>query len=231
MIITDALVELVTAEILKRVEAGRLGAPSDAPAARKRSPLLTVGSLDALDPGVRNALEARFDFVVIDRWDCGELPKAPALLTRLGLQALTRTAAGDEGCTVEGRVLLWALLNGQRAAVLEEGLVWRRHRDAAPPTLVSIYLRCEAVLKSAGLRIVDQNRLLEALTGAIDARPGVRTELSRARGRVLTENEVRALFPASGDPGTRVLRLGAGDVLTPLARDWLAAERIPVGKD
>ncbi|MDR1546162.1 MAG: hypothetical protein LBU12_05525 [Deltaproteobacteria bacterium] len=231
MQIDDALVELVTTEILKRLKAASDGAAVPAP----RTPLLTVGSLDGLAPQTRAALEARHEITPAEGREPGQWPPAPVLLTSLGLQALVRTAQGDEGCTVEGMVLLSALLEGRRAVALEEGLVWRRHKDTAPRSLVSVYLACEAALKNAGLRIVDESRLLDALADPAAGRPSNLTPLPpnltpnlTPRTRVLTETRVQELFPPSTGPEARVLRLTPGDVLTPLARDWLLAKKIAV---
>jgi hypothetical protein len=47
----------------------------------------------------------------------------------------------------------------------------------------------------------------------------------RGRRRVLTEAEVRAACPLAGGPG-QTLNLAPGDILTPLARDYVQSLKI-----
>jgi hypothetical protein len=243
--ITDELVTRVTNEILRLIGASGQGAaiappgcPSGAEACRK-PPLLVVGPQSALSEGCLASLASHFELVPIRGLDQGGRPKAPLLVTSLGLQALVQVASGDEGCTEEGRAILAALLDGQPAVALESGLAWRALTQAAPRALVSLYQTAETHLKNAGLKIAKENELLAALTG----KPSTALSWSGPAGRqspcpqqaeprkivrVLTEPVVSNLFPnGSGGP----LLLKPGDILTPLARDWLLARKIQVTKE
>jgi hypothetical protein len=163
------------------------------------------------------------------------------LILSLGLQALVQVASGDEGCTEEGRALLSALIDDRPAVALSAGVAWRSLPPTAPRVLISLYQTAEALLKNAGLVIARESDLISALSGKAfrpqDAavsgwgRPAPSDwtgERAGGRVRVLTESAVSNLFPeGSGGP----LKLLRGDVLTPLACDWLLAKKIPVIKE
>jgi hypothetical protein len=231
--VRDELVDRIVAEIVKRVAAKEAAAqsPSPPPCPAAKPPLLVSGPLGALAPETAAALSAQFDIVAAESFDTSGLPRAPLLMTGLGLQALVRVSQGDEGCTVEGRLLLEALLEGRRAVILEGGIVWRRHQGTAPKPLIASYLACEAALASCGALIRPDSLILEALKAPIGppAAPAAPARcqapgLPPRAGRVLSEARVRELFPRGTGPAT--LELSPGDVLTPLARDYLLAQKI-----
>ncbi|MDR2725886.1 MAG: hypothetical protein LBC90_07515, partial [Candidatus Adiutrix sp.] len=216
MEITDELVRKITAELLRR-----LG--PEIPAAMGRPRLLVVGDPAALSTEARAEINEHFE-VLENPADCG-LSREAVLITSLSIQALVRVAAGDEGCTPEGRALLAALLEGRPAAVLKTGLAWRRCQGTAPRPLLDRYVRCEDLLASYGVKLVDETEITAALLGksmgrswTVPAVPAPRRPAGRKR--VLTESEVRALCPASGGP-RQTLSLAPGDILTPLARDYV----------
>ena len=65
-----------------------------------------------------------------------------------------------------------------------------------------------------------------AETTAETVRPGPAAPAPvRGRRRVLTEAEVRAACPLAGGPG-QTLSLEPGDILTPLARDYVQSLKI-----
>jgi hypothetical protein len=221
----------VTKEILKLMDAsGRK--PEPGPVAK--TPLLVAGPLSALSSGCQATLSDRFELIQVTGLDQRSLPLAPLLVTSLGLQALVQVASGDEGCTTEGRAILSALIGGRTAVALETGLAWRSLPPTAPSVFVSLYRSAEAVLKSAGLRIVRESELLDVLCGGPPSIGAAQTTtpcpaIPEARGvRVLTESIVSNLFP-EGSCGTLTLR--RGDILTPLARDLLLARKITVNKE
>jgi ethanolamine utilization protein len=239
VIVNDELVTKITNEILRRLNSPGLKAADGKPA---KKPLLTVGPLESLSVPVQTALKERYEICSVDTWESSDLPSAPLLMTTLGLQALCRVASGDEGCTIEGRVLLSALLEGRTAVLLNTGLVWRRFKDTAPKVLEANYLSYESTLRSAGLKIVSNDEILTALEGPLAPAwspslsplyqaicPAAQTKTARAvRGRVLTENCVQELFPKGSGPGE--FKLNCGDILTPLAKDYLLAQKITVTK-
>jgi hypothetical protein len=222
MQITDELVSRITSALLER-----LGGPAAVPSAKPR--LCLAGGAGALEAAVLAELKAHYE--VSEFTDYGQPPpeQAAVLATSLSLQALVRLAEGDEGCTPEGRALLTALLNGRPAAVLREGLAWRRYLNSAPRALTARYARCEQILQSYGLRLVEARPgLAAALAGASGGcgpvLPAAAT-FTGGRRRVLTETEVMAACPASGGPG-QTLDLETGALLTPLARDYILAMKI-----
>jgi hypothetical protein len=261
VIIDDALVIKVTDQILKLIKAsgglptgtdpagtGPAGAvpPANGQTAgislgAAKPPLMIVGPTAALSEKCLAALAERFSLVPISGLDQRGRPKAPLLVTSLGLQALVQVASGDEGCTEEGRAILSALLESRPVAALEAGVAWRAIPQTAPRGLVSLYRKAEATLVSFGLKIVPESGLLRALgskpgsgySGSSHTSPGCLSPTAACptgpgRGqsrRVLTESVVKNLFPeGTGGP----LELSRGDVLTPLARDWLSANRIAI---
>lgn len=241
MQISDDLVTHITRELMKRIGDGS-SAPTAGPASK---PLLhLVGRREDLSTPALARLQEIFEIKEHREWEDELPPTAAVLITSLGLQALVRVAEGDEGCTVEGRALLTALLNGQPAAALKDGLVWRRYRQTAPRGLLARYAQCEQTLQSYGLKLVDETQAAEALLGR--ARPGLNAPLimagpacspppsfaparSASGRRVLSEACVMESCPASGGPG-QTLRLEPGDVLTPLARDYILAQKINLVK-
>jgi hypothetical protein len=218
MEITDDLVRYITDELLKRLARGGEAAPADRPR------LLLVGDPRDLSPPVLAEIRRHFEVLTEPPADPSEPFEASVLLTRLGLQALVRVAEGEAGCTPEGLALMAALLHGRPAVVLKSGLVWHRHRGAAPRALLDRYARCENSLTSYGVRLAEEGGLIAALVGREPAaappsgpRPG--------RRRVLSETEVRAACPAAGGPG-QILNLEPGALLTPLARDYVLSMKI-----
>jgi hypothetical protein len=238
MIITDELVTKIAEEIARRIAAGQAPPPPAAAGPSGSKPDLIVAGpagdpLSCLPAAAAEAVRGAFAVHPVSAFEAEGLPKVPVLLPRLPIQPLVRVAHGDEGCTVEGRQLLCALLEGRTAVVWDDGIVWRRYAATAPGSLVAIWRRCEAALAEAGVRIVPAEGLVAALTGkppASLAKPEAAApiDLPPAATRVLTESKVMALFPPGSPPGE--LALGPGDVLTPLAKDYLSAAKIRVAR-
>jgi ethanolamine utilization protein len=227
MEITDELVRKITEELRRRLEL-------EAPPSAGRPRLLVVGDTAALSPEAQAELRKHFE-VLENPADCRDSCEAEAVLvTRLSLQALVRVAAGEEGCTPEGRALLAALLQGRPAAVLTNGLVWRRYQGTAPRPLLDRYVRCEDLLASYGVKLVDEAEIIAALLGrsAGRDRPPSAALVSgrpKVRRRALTEAEVRAACPVAGGPG-QTLVLAPGDFLTPLARDYVQSLKLNLSR-
>jgi len=233
MQISDDLIQYITNELMKRLERQ----PEILSAAAK--PLLhLVGRREDFSTPALARIQESFDVREHTRYEDELPPSARVLLSSLGLQALTRVAEGDEGCTIEGRVLLSALLNGQPVAALRDGLLWRRYQASAPRGLLLRYQHCERVLRDYGLKLVDEDEVVEALSGqapkfpASPAPPQAAAAFKRPAGgrKVLTEAELMKLCPLSGGEG-QSLRLSPGDILTPLAQDYVSALKIKLLKD
>jgi hypothetical protein len=242
MNISAELVDHITRELIKRLNPAA-PPPAAAPPAAAPKPLLhLVGR--AADLGAPALARLRERFIVREHldWDEPLPPEASVLITTLNIQALVRVAEGDEGCTVEGRALLAALLNGQPAAALKDGLVWRRYLATAPKALLARYSRCESALLGYGLKLTDEDGAAEALLGRspaapppvvlASARPGPPPARPKPAGgrRVLAESDVAAACPAAGGPD-QTLRLSPGDLLTPLAQDYVLAMKINLVRD
>lgn len=239
MQINDDLVKYITRELMKR-----LGGVS-APAAAVDKPLLCItGGLDKLSTPALMKIQETFEICEFRNWDDAWPAKASVLITSLGLQALVRVAEGDEGCTVEGRALLRAFLNGQPVAALAEGLVWRSYQATAPKGLLNRYRHYETVLQGYGLKLVEENGVTAALSGqtTIKAPLGSSSVLpGPAQGptpvfvkpaggrRVWSEADLMNACPVARGEG-QTLGLGSGDILTPLAQDYAKALKINIIK-
>lgn len=230
MQITDDLVKHITAELMKRL-GGEV---------RPKPLLRLVGRREDLSTLALARLQENFEVQDHQGWDDPLPPEASVLITSLNIQALVRVAEGDEGCTVEGRTLLGAFLNGQPVAALKEGVVWRRYMSTAPKALLARYSQYESVLQSYGLKLVSEDEAVEALLGrpAAASSPSAyaapqsgferQAPTGKGGGRpVLTEAEVMRMAPASQGYDQQ-LRLEPGTVLTPLAQDYIKAMRINV---
>ncbi|MDR3176707.1 MAG: hypothetical protein LBU06_09275 [Desulfovibrio sp.] len=159
MQISDELISRVTRELIKRFGSGGGESPVPAP-----KPLLhLVGGRAGVSPAFAARLEEAFAIREHTAWEDHVPPEAVVLLSKLGIQALVRVASGDEGCTVEGRALLEAILLGRPVAVLESGLAWRA--SGAPKALAARYAEYEKTLESYGLKIVDEDGVIPALLG------------------------------------------------------------------
>lgn len=243
MNIPDDLVTKITEEIIRRISSGgsQAAAPSPPPPPSGLRPDLIVTGppgdpLGRLPSEVKAAINAAYVIHPVNSFEAEGLPKVPLLLPCLPIQPLVRVAHGDEGCTVEGRQLLCALLEGRSAVVWEDGIVWRRYSDTAPKSLVSIWKRCESALIEAGVKLVPHHGILDALAGRASnpspTPPAWSGAAQRANERihttgsvrVLTEAKVMEMFPNGSGPGR--LELKPGDMLTPLAKDYLAAQKI-----
>jgi hypothetical protein len=242
--IPEELVAKVTEEIIRRLAAGSPPAPAAPASGGPRPDLIVVGPpsdpLGRLPAEAAQAVKSAYAIHPVCSFEAEGLPKVPVLLPCLPIQPLVRVAYGDEGCTVEGRQLLCALLEGRKAVVWEDGIVWRRYAQTAPKSLVAIWRRCEAALMEAGVCIVSAGEILPALSGGPKAAPGPLppawsgagqrigpdSALPPSSSRVLTEAKVMELFPKGSGPGS--LSLAPGELLTPLAKDWLAAQKIQI---
>ncbi|MDL2226494.1 hypothetical protein LJB86_02420 [Deltaproteobacteria bacterium OttesenSCG-928-M10] len=238
MQINDDLVKYITRELMKR-----LGAGASIPGAAPDKPLLCItGGLDKLSTPALMEIQKSFEICEFRNWDDPWPGKASVLITSLGLQALVRVAEGDEGCTVEGRALLKALLNGQPVAALAEGLAWRSYQSTAPKGLLNRYRHYETVLQGYGLKLVDENGVTAALAGRSAAplssasvlpgpAQGPAPAFAKPAGgrQVWSEADVMSACPVARGEG-QTLRLGAGDFLTPLAQDYAKTMKINIIK-
>ncbi|MDR2800697.1 MAG: hypothetical protein LBB52_05450 [Desulfovibrio sp.] len=225
MQISDELVNRVTRELLKRLGDGES-------ADRAQKPLLhLVGGRAGVSPDLAARLEESFAIHEHIAREDHVPPEALVLLSKLGVQALVRVAWGDEGCTVEGRALLEAILQGRPVAVLESGLAWRAFK--APESLSARYAEYEKTLQNYGLKIVDEDGAIPALLGR-ETRAGAGEPTREAmpcaaqkRGgrRVINETAIKAACPEARGLG-QTLAISPGDILTPLARDYALAMRI-----
>lgn len=240
MQISDDLIKHITSELMKRLATEAPQTPET-----KAKPLMhLVGRREDLSTPALARIEEYFEVREHLKWEEELPPNASVLIVSLNIQALTRVTEGDEGCTVEGRALLAALLNGQPVAALKDGLIWRRYLSTAPKGLLARYGHCENVLQGYGLKLVDENQVVEALLGRPLAgsnlpparpepllpEPALTFNPSASGRRVLSEASVMAACPASQGLG-QTLRLNAGDLLTPLARDYILAMKINVVRD
>jgi len=236
MQISDDLIQYITGELMKRLGQG-------APTAAAKPLLHLVGRREDLSTPALACIQAHFEVRLHQNWE-DELPlEASVLITRLNIQALVRVAEGDEGCTVEGRALLAALLNGQPVAALRDGLLWRRYIPTAPRALLARYNSCENKLQEYGLKLVAEDEVVGALMGpppSVPLAPQIRAAVPPPEPgaafvrppsgrRVLSEAKVMEACPASQGFG-QTLHLSPGDVLTPLAQDYLLAMKINVVK-
>ncbi|MDR2442186.1 MAG: hypothetical protein LBE31_01535 [Deltaproteobacteria bacterium] len=265
MIFNEDLVQKITAEILRRLSikpsSGDQKEALDSPKANtfptspaisepkipaELKPLMVVGALDALPQETTKALSEIYSFNIIGTFDNQpHIPGAPLLLTSLGIQPLVRVAYGDEGCTIEGRALLRALLEGRRAVIWDEGVKWRAYRTTAPRSLIAGYLTYEAALKTAGVKIVSYHGLIKALSdnnqnakayppspppwsGAGQKSLSYPKIDTSSQGRIITEAAVKTMISAASTPG--LFEIGPRDILTPLAKDYLASLRLKIVK-
>lgn len=226
MPINKDLIEYITAQLMKRLP-GLTARPP-------RPILYIVGGHNCLSPSILGQLEEKFSIYDHDVFALPESPDAPILLARLSIQALVRVADGDEGCSVDGHVLLNALLTGRTVAVLESGIQWRQYMSTMPQALRSLYERYENQLKSYGLNIVTENGLIETLTRPMPARWMAFSEAEVCKStsrqlvtsqKLLTEADVMNLCQAVKGSG-RNLVVEPGTIITPLAQDYIKAKKI-----
>ena len=231
MEIDDKLVSLITKELLRRLEKGTLSSPEDSGSGEK-IPLAFIGG----SAGAQAGLESRYWIISPD--DPGSFPeKAEVVICTLGIQALVRIAEGDEGCTPEGRALLWALLRGKSPLILQEGIEWRGFAASMSKALYEKYSACEQKLLSYGARIVKEADLSAVLAGApvlvhagVPVSPPPSVVLPKSGGkRVITETELNKICPVSKGKGQSLV-IGKADILTPLAQDYITAMHITVSR-
>jgi hypothetical protein len=231
MEIDDKLVSLITKELLKRLEGGTLSPPGNS-GTGEEIPLVLVGG----STGVQASLESRYRIINPD--DPGGFPeRAEVVICKLGIQALVRVAEGDEGCTPEGRLLLWALLRGKSPVILQEGIEWRCFAALMSRALYEKYSAWEQKLLSYGAKIVKEADLPAVLAGApalvnagVSASPPPSVVLPKSGGkRVITETELNKICPVSKGKG-QTLVIGKADILTPLAQDYITAMHITVSR-
>jgi hypothetical protein len=234
MKIDDALVTAITRELLKR-----LGNNEDFSLGVTK-PLVITGSDSDLQSSTRTSLEAEYAIQWHTSLEALFPDNAEVLVPKLSIQALVRLAEGDAGCTPEGAALLWALLRGKRPVILEEGIEWRGFKETLSPALTSKFNAHEKTLASYGAVFVREADVLCALAGGTPARcagpagsgkpvPVFPSPVGGKRKRVIGEVELIRLCPESGGFG-QALEIGLGDILTPLANDYVAKMQITVNR-
>lgn len=236
MQISDELIKHITNELMKRLSGKATSKPL----------LHLVGSREHLSTVCLSQIQECFEIYEHCSWE-DQLPaSASVLITSLSLQALTRVASGDEGCTVEGRALLAALLNGQPVAALKDGLMWRRYMSTAPKGLLNRYAHYETILQGYGLKLVDESEVTAALLGNRSEKwplsapqetlgrigysgPEPSAAKPQRGRRVISEADIIAECPVAKGLG-QTLCLGSDDILTPLARDYALTMKIDLIK-
>jgi hypothetical protein len=238
MEIDDSLVTMITRELLKRLQKGE--SLTGGAAGEQKPPLVVIGGVSALSPSTLAALENRFVIIPHDSLDANFPEDASILATAMSIQALTRVSEGDEGCTPEGYGLLWAVLRGKTAVVLEEGLAWRAFSGTMPKALLEKYCGHERTLASYGIRIVKDADIASAFSGkacppcapqpAFAAPPHPAGPETKTSGkRVISERELMLACPESNGYG-QIFATGPKDILTPLAADYATRMRITVSR-
>jgi ethanolamine utilization protein len=246
--VEDELVDIITNEILRRLTAKSAGhspssvslesASADLTEKKPKLPFLIVGPLVSLSPQSLTYLKDNFDLIEITSLEPPKYPPAPLLATFLSLQALTRVSCGDDGCTIEGRALISALLEGRPTAVLDKGIVWRSYAQSAPKALISSYIQSENALKSFGLKFLSDFEIPDfarsvSLKPYLKSAPPLASDNLNCRAfapnekRVITESAVKELFPTT-KAGDAVFELKKSDLLTPLAKDYLLSRKIRI---
>jgi ethanolamine utilization protein len=224
MQIDDKVVSYITRELLKR-----LGQDLS-----EKVPLAVIGG--SLSTTALAAVESRYAVSTQDSLDPDFSGNTVVLVTKLSIQALVRVAEGDPGCTAEGHALLWAILRGKKAYVLEEGIEWRSFSTQMPGALHAQYTACEQKLAGYGVKIIREADIGTALSGKaapqvsphpVQSVPSV--AVNKGTKQVITELELSRLCPASKGKG-QTLVIGSADILTPLARDYITAMSITVTK-
>jgi ethanolamine utilization protein len=236
MEINDSLVTMITQELLKRLQRGE--SLTDGTEKKEKPPLILIGGSSALSPAALAALESRFVIVAHDSLDAEFPEDASVLVTKMSIQALTRVSEGDEGCTPEGYGLLWAVLRGKKAVILEEGIAWRAFSGTMPRALLEKYCAHERVLGSYGIKIVKDADIAAVFSGGAcpsscpsqpvctaPAAPGIKP----AGKRVISERELMLACPESSGYG-QIFAIGPKDILTPLAADYVTRMRIVVSR-
>lgn len=238
MEIDDTLVSLITQELLKRLEQGNLSVSLEE---QEKTPLILIGGTAPLSADALASLKHRFHILGHDTLEETHLPdNAPVLATTLSIQALTQVSAGDPGSTPEGYGLLWAILRGKTPFVLEEGIEWRRFGTTMPRSLYEKYTGYEKIIAGYGIKIIKEKDVVSSLLGKSRlpspekplpvASPVSPPVMGRPPGkRVITETELMRLCPLSKGKG-QTLVIGSGDILTPLALDYVTTMQISVCK-
>jgi hypothetical protein len=234
MEINDSLVTMITQELLKRLRKGE--SLTDGTEKKEKPPLVLIGGSSALSPPALAALESRFSIIAHDSLDANFPEDASVLVTKMSIQALTRVSEGDEGCTPEGYGLLWAVLRGKTAVILEEGMAWRAFGGTMPRALLEKYCAHERVLGSYGIKIVKDADIAAVFSGgacpSCTPRPvtaSVSPEVKPAGKRVISERELMLVCPESKGYG-QTFAIGPRDILTPLAADYVTRMRIVVSR-
>ena len=237
MQISEDLIKHITSELLRRIKNG-----SNIIETAKLPLLHLVGKTTDLSTSALARLHEQFEVQEHLSWEDPLPIGASSLITKLNIQALVRVAEGDEGCTVEGRVLLTSLLNGQPVAALKDGVIWHNYVKTAPEALLNRYRQCEKILTSYGLKLVSEMEIAEALlpkqAGGLRPKPHfVNNDTSKStvqavkpgasKRRVLTESDIMSACPVAGGHG-QSLNLNPGDIITPLAHDYAYAMRINI---
>jgi hypothetical protein len=235
MELDDTLVTLITNELLKRLHnesfLDKVGGVPVSPAVKK-PPLVLIGGITGLQPGTVSALESRYDIRYQDGLE-GVPDDALVLVTSMSIRALVRLAQGDDGDTPEGAGLLWALLRGKQPVIREEGMIWRTFSARIPPALADTYRGYERKLGGYGVQIVNEAGIPAALGGVVPPSVPVQTapapaeRVKKPGKRVITEMDlIRECPPAKGKGQS--FEMGPGDILTPLARDYVSAMHIDI---
>ncbi|MDR2394823.1 MAG: hypothetical protein LBD93_11820 [Treponema sp.] len=238
MEINDSLITMITQELLKRLQKEEL--LTGKPEKGEKPSLVIIGGSSVLSQAALAVLESRFAIIPHDSLDAKFPEDASVLVTKMSIQALTRVSEGDEGCTPEGYGLLWAVLRGKPAAILEEGMVWRTFSGTMPKALLEKYYSHERVLASYGIKSVKDADIAALFSGkacsscpsqpVFTARPvPAEGEIKAPGKRVISERELIQACPESAGYGQTCV-IGPKDILTPLAVDYATRMRVTISR-
>ncbi|MGM1045447.1 MAG: ethanolamine utilization protein [Bacillota bacterium] len=222
-----AIIEAVTAEVMKRLQQAQSNEPTTVPVLKKQAVLLTVEPVPELESMLNQHYEVRYYDETLR--DCDVL-----IIPKLCLQLLSNLGNGISAGQRE-RFVLTMLLKGRQVIALEEGLLYRKYKSTAPVLLYKQYDGFVDKLSSYGIQMVKESGLLMACQqdgrskDIQQSSPAIEHTEVLLQPEVLTRKVItEAELKKYRLQNRKEIVIDRHSIITPLAQDYLRMQQMQV---
>ncbi|SMF80442.1 ethanolamine utilization protein [Paenibacillus uliginis N3/975] len=222
-----AIIEAVTAEVMKRLQQAQSNEPTTVPVLKKQAVLLTVEPVPELESMLNQHYEVRYYDESLR--DCDVL-----IIPKLCLQLLSNLGNGISAGQRE-RFVLTMLLKGRQVIALEEGLLYRKYKSTAPVLLYKQYDGFVDKLSSYGIQMVKESGLLMACQqdgrseDIQQSSPAIEHAEVLLQPEVLTRKVItEAELKKYRLQNRKEIVIDRHSIITPLAQDYLRMQQMQV---
>lgn len=211
----EQLIELVTVEVLKRIE-------SRMAALKTKETILIMGCEDETLALCQKVLEQEYDVIISNVYNT-EGQYDYIILSSMDTELLANASIGSLG--EKYKAIENAIMQGKPIYIIEEGLSHRRYKDTCNQNFYALLLSYEEKVQSFGMQIktIDQIRTLIQPKEVKNKR---KSESKTKQQKLITEKYLKEEVAK----GTTTLQIEKGVLVTPLASDYAREHNIIIVK-